>query len=984
LCNDYSRPKSAVSEISFRNLKSKDYMSIPFDICVITAANEQQARGYKMQLDWRMEKELLPQTIFRIIADPDGARIGSGGSTFYALASLNKEFGDTFSQKRILILHSGGDSRRLPAYSIVGKLFAPLPTEKHHALFDIMLENYAQLPSLAEGQVIVASGDVLLNFDPAFVNFSSTGVTGVAYPDSPEQGQFFGVYIVRDPKMEAAPTDDVLQKPDLTTLKDNHAIDFTDRIWIDTGILNFASDAVQKLLECTDLIEDAGRAKTNINLYHEILYAMCGKIEITNSDILSKISVFTSCLPYCGFYHVGRSKELLQSFYTLSHASVQYKFQNLTRSNSQDVPGTKAAWIFNTIVRTDNLALNKPSMVEACILDNEIRLDGRNIVTNIPGNTSRIHLSEGICLNVVPLVDGQWAAVLYGIEDQFKTPNATFLNQPIFDLINNTGLPQSDFWINEKDTGDPWCASLFPVAQSANEAIVVALLMQSNDVDDDWKNTRRLSMKEILHAADHKRLLDFYGEIERLEKIYSISRHIESSPGVFAEIAKLVKTNLERQSVISQLQKMVDRCTDDPISLAKLNYLLGRLGGDDAKPTGHVDKAFAAIQQGVARGLHGATQHLHEPRLAIQSDQVTWVMLPARFDFAGGWTDTPPICLERGGCVLNASVTLNGQYPIQVIGKIRPDVYTIGINSIDLAQRATITSMDELHNFQNPAEWLSLPKAAFFAAGIFSEHEDGDLSALLKKMGGGIDLTLFSALPSGSGLGTSSILGAGIIAALARMMGVDMPRQELYARTSYMEQLMTTGGGWQDHVGGVSGGVKLITSSPGYDQTPTLSWAQFKQLDMALDEHYLLYYTGIRRLAKNLLRQVVGHFLEQQPGALQVLDDMEKLARSMKDDLDHRRFEAFGRKIGRSWELNKALDQGQTTDEIESILARIDDDILGAKLLGAGGGGFLFIAAKDRRAAQRIRHELDAHPPNDRARFFDFDIDSEGMKVTVL
>ena len=53
-------------------------------------------------------------------------------------------------------------------------------------------------------------------------------------------------------------------------------------------------------------------------------------------------------------------------------------------------------------------------------------------------------------------------------------------------------------------------------------------------------------------------------------------------------------------------------------------------------------------------------------------------------------------------------------------------------------------------------------------------------------------------------------------------------------------------------------------------------------------------------------------------------------------------------------------------------------------LTGAGGGGFLFIVAKSVAAARRIRADLEAEPPNAAARFFDFAVDSSGLKVTVL
>jgi galactokinase/mevalonate kinase-like predicted kinase len=82
--------------------------------------------------------------------------------------------------------------------------------------------------------------------------------------------------------------------------------------------------------------------------------------------------------------------------------------------------------------------------------------------------------------------------------------------------------------------------------------------------------------------------------------------------------------------------------------------------------------------------------------------------------------------------------------------------------------------------------------------------------------------------------------------------------------------------------------------------------------------------------------------------------------------------------------LNKRLDEGSSTDQIETLFAKIAQEMCGAKLLGAGGGGFLFIVAKSPRHTQRIRQILTDHPPNDRARFFDFEIDPGGMQVSVL
>ena len=196
---------------------------------------------------------------------------------------------------------------------------------------------------------------------------------------------------------------------------------------------------------------------------------------------------------------------------------------------------------------------------------------------------------------------------------------------------------------------------------------------------------------------------------------------------------------------------------------------------------------------------------------------------------------------------------------------------------------------------------------------------------------------------------------------------------------------MTTGGGWQDQIGGVVGGVKHIQTEPGLFQVPRISWTDLKvRPNMDLSERFLLYYTGYRRMAKNILRNIVGKYLDRDVTTLQTIDRLREKSFEMKEELDHRNIDAFGLKIGEVWELNRTLDPGTSNEEIEAILSKISHLIHGAKLLGAGGGGFLFMVTKGIEEARKVKQILTDEPPNDRARFFDFDVDEEGLKVSVL
>ena len=115
-----------------------------WDVCILTASDERQAAMYLRQLAWRGESGLLPaRTRFVVLADPHGLRIGSGGATLRALlhvaggadggeaatdcgplpAGPQSAAAAPWLRQRILIIHSGGDSRRLPHSSAAGKLF---------------------------------------------------------------------------------------------------------------------------------------------------------------------------------------------------------------------------------------------------------------------------------------------------------------------------------------------------------------------------------------------------------------------------------------------------------------------------------------------------------------------------------------------------------------------------------------------------------------------------------------------------------------------------------------------------------------------------------------------------------------------------------------------------------------------------------------------------------------------------------------------
>jgi len=255
---------------------------------------------------------------------------------------------------------------------------------------------------------------------------------------------------------------------------------------------------------------------------------------------------------------------------------------------------------------------------------------------------------------------------------------------------------------------------------------------------------------------------------------------------------------------------------------------------------------------------------------------------------------------------------------------------------------------------------------------------------VLKAFGGGIELTTLAAIPKGSGLGTSSIMGAVIMGAIARAMGRGLSQRELFHSVLQLEQALTTGGGWQDQIGGATDGVKIISTGPGLVPDARIHYVPSHVLDPKANGGVsLLYYTGVTRLAKNILQQVVGRYLDRDRAAMDTLRRMKVVAQDVAAACERRDVRRFGELVDVVWELNKQLDPNSTNDAVEGLLARVRPYVWGAKLLGAGGGGFLLMIARSRGDAEAIRNVLESQPVNDRARFFDYDISGEGLTVTV-
>lgn len=297
-----------------------------------------------------------------------------------------------------------------------------------------------------------------------------------------------------------------------------------------------------------------------------------------------------------------------------------------------------------------------------------------------------------------------------------------------------------------------------------------------------------------------------------------------------------------------------------------------------------------------------------------------------------------------------------------------------------------IETYEQLADFMHVGSPFAIPKAALVLAGFqpgFSQISYPSLRAQLEDFGCGIELTLLSAIPAGSGLGTSSILAATVLGAVSDFCSLAWDKNEIGRRTLVLEQMLTTGGGWQDQFGGVLHGVKLLQTQRGFNQAPLVRWLPddiYTQPEYA--QCHLLYYTGITRTAKNILSEIVRRMFLNHNAEQQMLRDMKAHTMDMYEAIQRQDFLQMGRLVRTTWRQNQTIDSGTNPEEVRRLTELVDDLCLGYKLPGAGGGGYLYMVAKDPEAAGRIRSVLNANRLNANARFVEMSLSRKGLQVS--
>ncbi|NWS25046.1 FUK kinase, partial [Polioptila caerulea] len=638
---------------------------------------------------------------------------------------------------------------------------------------------------------------------------------------------------------------------------------------------------------------------------------------------------------------------------------------------------------------------------------------------------------------------------LTGRLDDWQSPveKATYLNMPWAEFFQRTGVREGDLWDAETPQSSRCLLSarLFPVLH-AREALgledvlwLLGLATVASEQLARWRTAWRMSWQELLPCLDTEAELGarqalFFLQGQRKVRRVLLGRQDSS----LLPLARSAVHEGYHKALLGTLDEVASTASDAGVAaraLACIAEVLGCMaqgeGGLRSGPAANREwaSAFGRLESGdiaggvqelaaerqkwmsrpallvrAARHYEGAEQILVRQAVMSSCQFITveqvelpplghWVQVvcPARLDLSGGWSDTPPITYEHGGAVVDMAVLVDGCRPIgaRVRRIVQPELRLVSLSGTppsEVVAELVCRELEHLQDYCQPHAPGALLKAAFICTQVVQFPSQRPLQAqLMESFGGGFEVHTWSKLPHGSGLGTSSILAGAVMASLYRAAGKAASTESLIHAVLHLEQRLTTGGGWQDQVGGLVPGIKIGRSKA---QLPLR--VEVEQIPVpdgfthTLNDHLLLVYTGKTRLARNLLQDVVRNWYARLPSIVQNADALVSNAEECAQALRQGDLLLLGKCLDCYWQQKKCMAPGCEPLAVGRMMDALRPHVYGQCLAGAGGGGFLYVLTKAPQQKEALHRILANTEGLGNFSIHNIEVDTGGFSVELV
>lgn len=359
--------------------------------------------------------------------DPIGHKLGSGGGSVHLLMEYWKAHGKK-ADERLLLLHAGGQSRRLPAYAPSGKILTPIPVFRWERgqrlsqnLLQLQLPLYERIMDSAPKSLrtMIVSGDVYIRATQPLQPIPEADVVCYGLWLGPEIAKDHGVFV--STRKDPTALECMLQKPSVDTLNRLQK----DHFYLtDIGVWLLSDKAIEVL---THHSTHNGKV-TEYDLYGTFGCGL-GTHPSQHDDEVAQLKVAILPLPGGEFYHFGTSHELLSS--TVAIQNLVNDQRHILHHSMKPCP---SIFVQNTITLRPFTDSNKNVWVENSHVGARWELSHNNIVTGAPENDWAVSLEPNECIDFVPIGEEAWCVRRYGFYDKFAGDEQT---TPRFPLLPN-------------------------------------------------------------------------------------------------------------------------------------------------------------------------------------------------------------------------------------------------------------------------------------------------------------------------------------------------------------------------------------------------------------------------------------------------------------------------------------------------------------------------------------------------------------------
>ncbi|XP_028333388.1 L-fucose kinase isoform X3 [Physeter macrocephalus] len=1019
---------------------------VDWTVIILTCQYKDSVEVFQRELEIRQKREQIPtRTLLLAVEDPE-VRVGSGGATLNALlvaaehlsaqAGFTVVTSDVLHSAWILILHMGRDF----PFDDCGRAFTCLPVEDPQAPVEAVVCNLDRLLDIMSHRlgpgsppgVWVCSTDMLLSVPPN-PGISWDGFRGarvIALPGSTAYARNHGVYLTDSQGFVL----DIYYQG--TEAEIQRCARPDGRVPLVSGLVFFSVETAEHLLAthvsppldaCTYMGLDSGARPVQLSLFFDIL--LCMARNVTREDFLvgRPPEMGQGDADVAGYLHGARAelwRELRDQPLTVAYVpDGSYNYMTNSASeflHSLTFPGAPGAQVVHSQVEERQL-LGAGSSVVSCLLEGPIRLGPGSVLQHCHLR-GPIHIGTGCFVSGLDVAQSE---ALHGLElhdlvlqghhvqlhgarsraftlvgrlDSWERQGTgTYLNMSWSQFFQKTGIRDWDLWDPDMPPIERCLLSarLFPVLHPSRALGPQDMLWMLDPQEDGskalraWRASWRLSWEQLQPCLDRAATLASRWHLFFRQALHKARHVLEARQD--RSLRPLIQAAV-REGCPGPLMATLDQVAagvGDPgvaaRALACVADVLGCMaegqGGLRSGPAANPDwvRPFSYLECGdLARGVAALAEErdkwLSRPALLVRAarhyegaGQILirqavmsaqhfvssvpvelpapgqWVVTecPARVDFSGGWSDTPPLAYELGGAVLGLAVRVNGRRPIGARARRIPEPelwLALGPRQDKMATKIVCGSLDDLQDYCQP-------------------HAPG----------------------------TSSILAGAALAALQRAAGRAVGMEALIHAVLHLEQVLTTGGGWQDQVGGLMPGIKVGRSRA---QLPLKVEVEEITVPVGfvqkLNDHLLLVYTGKTRLARNLLQDVLRSWYARLPAVVQNAHNLVRHTEECAEAFRQGSLPLLGQCLTSYWEQKKLMAPGCEPLAVRRMMDVLAPHVHGQSLAGAGGGGFLYLLTKEPRQKEALEAVLAKTEGLGNYSIHLVEVDTQGLSLQLL